>query len=270
MSNCLAHYDTLGEEILEQTDGKVDVFVAGMGTGGTLTGVGNKLKAKLPDVKVVGVDPVGSVMADPSDSPKPFLVEGIGKPFVPDTCVRKVVDKFYKVGDKESFEMAKRLIKEEGLLCGGSCGTAVYAAIQYALENNLGEDKRIVVVLPDSVRNYLTKFISDEWMVAKGLQSNEIFLNKDSKLYGKKVSDLKLKNCRNYDFNLKVGDAFEIFNESSDSIPIVVGGVLKGALVEGQFLANVGSKGLNDEDSVQRAMTTDVPVVEMDTDLSIV
>ncbi|KAM9342275.1 cystathionine beta-synthase b [Pholidichthys leucotaenia] len=172
-SNPLAHYDTTAEEILEQCDGKVDMLVAGAGTGGTLTGVARKLKERCPNVKIVGVDPEGSVLMDSEEKNEivPFEVEGIGYDFIPTVLDRSVVDVWYKSTDLETFTMSRRLIREEGLLCGGSSGSAVAAAVKMARE--LEEGQRCVVILADSVRNYMSKFLSDQWMIEKGFLCQE-------------------------------------------------------------------------------------------------
>ncbi len=159
--NPLAHYEGTAEEIIEQTDGQLDYFVAGAGTGGTITGVAKKLKEKLPNVKVVGVDPVGSILAGPGPV-QSYKVEGIGYDFIPRVLDREVVDEWYKSDDRRSFILARRLIRKEGLLVGGSSGSAMAAAIEVARRE--GPNKRIVVLLPDSVRNYMTKFVEDSWM----------------------------------------------------------------------------------------------------------
>lgn len=164
LKNPEAHYNTTGPEIWEDMDGKIDVFVAGMGTGGTISGTGKFLKEKNPNIIVVGADPEGSVLS--GDSPKSYKVEGIGEDFVPITFNRQVVDEMIRVSDAESFAMARRLAREEGLLVGGSAGTAVAAALKYA--QRLPEGKNIVVLLPDSGRNYLTKIFSDDWMYDNG------------------------------------------------------------------------------------------------------
>uniref|UniRef100_A0A9J8CMZ5 Cystathionine beta-synthase n=1 Tax=Cyprinus carpio carpio TaxID=630221 RepID=A0A9J8CMZ5_CYPCA len=156
-SNPLAHYDTTAEEILEQCDGKIDMLVAGAGTGGTITGVARKLKEKCPNIKIVGVDPEGSILAEPEELNKTdktqYEVEGIGYDFIPTVMDRSVVDSWYKSTDEESFAMSRMLIREEGLLCGGSSGTAMAAALHVAKE--LEEGQRCVVILPDSIRNYM-------------------------------------------------------------------------------------------------------------------
>ncbi|KAI9010653.1 cystathionine beta-synthase, partial [Hyaloraphidium curvatum] len=174
--NPLAHYDGTAEEILKATGGKVDMFVAGAGTGGTIAGVGKKLKEKIPNVKIVGVDPNGSILALPESLNKEgihsYKIEGIGYDFVPDVLERQWVDEWVKTDDKEAFVMARRLIREEGLLVGGSSGTAMVGALRTA--KSLSEDQVCVVLLPDSVRNYMTKFLSDEWMMANGFMDTPV------------------------------------------------------------------------------------------------
>ncbi|XP_067111172.1 cystathionine beta-synthase b [Osmerus mordax] len=174
-SNPLAHYDTTAEEILEQCGGKVDMLVAGAGTGGTITGIARKLKEQCPNIKIVGVDPEGSILAEPEDLNKTdktqYEVEGIGYDFIPTVLDRSVIDSWYKSNDEDSFAMSRMLIKEEGLLCGGSSGTAMAAAVRVAQE--LKEGQRCVVILPDSIRNYMSKFLSDKWMCEKGFLSPE-------------------------------------------------------------------------------------------------
>ena len=161
-----AHYHDTAREILEQTDGgRFDYLVAGAGTGGTLTGIARRLKEEAPHVKIVGVDPVGSILAGPAPVSS-YKVEGIGYDFIPKVLDRDLVDEWIKSEDRESFLMARRLIRKEGLLCGGSCGTAMWGAVEVA--KRVGPGKRIVVILPDSVRNYMTKFMDDQWMKESG------------------------------------------------------------------------------------------------------
>jgi cystathionine beta-synthase len=163
--NPLAHYHGTGQEILDQTDGKLDACVMTAGTGGTITGVARKLKEKVKGVRIVGVDPVGSILAGPGPIAS-YKVEGIGYDFIPDVLDRKLVDEWVKTEDRESFLMARRLIRQEGMLCGGSSGSAVWAAKKVA--ERMGPGKRIVVILPDSVRNYMTKFLDERWMKENG------------------------------------------------------------------------------------------------------
>ncbi len=137
----------------------------GVGTGGTITGVAKKLKEKIPGIKIVGADPYGSILGG-GDDIYPYQVEGIGYDFFPDVLDNNLVDEYVKTADKESFVLARRLIREEGLLCGGSSGSALYAALEKAKDLQAGQ--KCLVLLPDGVRNYLSKFISDEWMKKEG------------------------------------------------------------------------------------------------------
>ncbi|XP_048349269.1 cystathionine beta-synthase-like [Sphaerodactylus townsendi] len=175
-SNPLAHYDTTAEEILEQCDGKVDMIVVGAGTGGTITGIARKMKEKCPECKIVGVDPEGSIVALPSSlntaEDATMEVEGIGHDFIPTVLDRSVIDQWYKSNDTESFLMARRLIREEGLLSGGSAGSAMCAAVKLAKQ--LKEGQRCVVLLPDSVRNYMSKFLNDKWMITNGFLKEDV------------------------------------------------------------------------------------------------
>lgn len=173
--NPLAHYVTTGPEIWEDSSGKVQVFVAGTGTGGTISGVGRYLKEKNPDVLVVGADPEGSILS--GDTPRPYKVEGIGEDFIPRTFDRRVVDDMVRVSDKDSFSTARRLAREEGLLVGGSSGTAVAAALRYA--QRLAEPAYVVALCPDTGRNYLSKLYSDTWMRENGFPEEEWAERKD-------------------------------------------------------------------------------------------
>ena len=163
--NPKTHYETTGPEIWRQTDGKIDVFVTGVGTGGTISGIGRYLKEQNPDVVVVGADPEGSVYS--GDEPRPYLVEGIGEDFWPGTFDPSVVDRYVKVSDKDSFRVARAITRQEGILVGGSAGTAVFAALRVARE--FDETKTIVVLLPDTGRQYLSKVYSDSWMLQHGM-----------------------------------------------------------------------------------------------------
>ena len=161
-----AHYRTTGPEIWDQTEGRIDVFVAGMGTGGTISGVAKYLKEQKPSVHIVGADPEGSLYSGPV---APYKVEGVGEDFMPGTMDIKLVDQIVQVTDKESFVAARRLAREEGILVGGSSGLALHAAIQVARDR--GPDEVIVVLFPDTGRNYLSKFFNDEWMRQNGFMA---------------------------------------------------------------------------------------------------
>jgi cystathionine beta-synthase len=165
LANPEVHYRTTGPEIWEQTEGRITAFVSGCGTGGTLSGVGKFLKEKNPQIKVVGADPEGSVLS--GDTPRSWKVEGIGEDFVPKTLNSHVVDEWVRVGDAESFHIARMLARKEGILAGGSSGTAVAAALRFA--RRLGKDDLIVALCPDTGRNYLSKFFDDHWLAENNL-----------------------------------------------------------------------------------------------------
>ncbi len=163
-ANPFTHELSTGPELWRQTGGKIDAFVCGVGTGGTATGIGRYLKARNPDVQIIGADPEGSLYS--GDTVRPYLTEGIGEDFWPETFDPKVVDRWERVGDAEAFAMARRCSREEGILVGGSCGTALVAAMRYAKDQP--EDATIVVLLPDSGRGYLSKLYDDAWMTEHG------------------------------------------------------------------------------------------------------
>ncbi len=175
--NPRSHYLTTGPEIWEQTRGKVTDVVIGMGTGGTISGTGRYLKEQNPKIKVIGVDPEGSILAEtwrqghvpPEPEPKTYKIEGIGEDFLPSALDLSIVDEVIQVGDKESFSWARRLVKEEGIFCGGSAGSALAAAMQYGAD--LAPDRLLVVLLPDSGSRYLSKFYDDKWMRENGFLS---------------------------------------------------------------------------------------------------
>tara|TARA_B100000963_G_scaffold73601_1_gene61561 strand:- start:1442 stop:2344 length:903 start_codon:yes stop_codon:yes gene_type:complete len=166
-SNPEAHYHGTAEEILDVFGKDLHMVVMGVGTGGTITGVAKRLKEEIPDIVIVGADPVGSILGGGTDV-EPYLIEGIGYDFFPDVLDNDLVDEYVKTEDEESFIMARRLIKEEGLLCGGSCGSAMVAALKGA--KHLDKNKKCLVVLPDSIRNYMTKFPNDQWMKDQGFK----------------------------------------------------------------------------------------------------
>jgi len=165
-ANPRSHYETTGPEIWKQTDGEIDVFVAGVGTGGTITGAGRYLKEQEPSIEVVGADPEGSIYTKgPHGRVHQYEVEGVGEDFYPETVDLDVIDRFIEVTDEESFAMARRLARTEGVLTGGSGGMAVEAALRVAGED---ESLLVVVIVPDSGRGYLSKVFNDEWMESKG------------------------------------------------------------------------------------------------------
>jgi len=157
------HHHTTAQEILDDAGEGLAMVVISVGTGGTITGISRKLKEVNPNIKIIGVDPFGSILGGGTEV-YPYLVEGIGYDFIPAVLDNSIVDEYIKVHDKDSFLTARKLIKEEGLLVGGSSGTAVFAALQAAKQLKKGQ--KCVVILPDSIRNYLTKFVDDKWMRA--------------------------------------------------------------------------------------------------------
>lgn len=171
--NPQAHEETTGPEIWRQTAGKITHFIAGMGTGGTITGVGRYLKSQNPHVQIVGVDAVGSILYDLHRTgeivkAESYKVEGIGEDFLPSTTDLSVIDTIMQVNDRESFLMTRRLVREEGIFCGGSSGSAVAGALKYARSQQLGPQDVVVVILPDSGSRYLSKVFDDEWMRENG------------------------------------------------------------------------------------------------------
>ncbi|MFQ6678295.1 MAG: cystathionine beta-synthase [Fidelibacterota bacterium] len=160
-----AHYEGTAEEILADFGADLDMCVMGAGTGGTITGVAKKLKEKIPSIKIIGADPYGSILGG-GDEVFPYQVEGIGYDFFPDVLDNTLIDEYVKVNDQDSFAVARRLIKEEGILCGGSSGTAMVAALKKG--KGLKKGQKCLVILPDGVRNYMSKFLSNEWMKEQG------------------------------------------------------------------------------------------------------
>jgi len=161
-----AHYKYTAQEILDDMGDDLAMVVMGVGTGGTITGVAKRLKEANPQIQIIGVDPYGSILGGGTDVHS-YLVEGIGYDFIPDVLNNKLIDEYIKVNDKDSFTIARRLIREEGLLVGGSSGTAVWAALKAA--RRLKKGQKCLVILPDGVRNYMSKFVDDNWMRANGM-----------------------------------------------------------------------------------------------------
>ena len=166
-SNPEAHYYGTAEEIIKDFNNNLDMVVISVGTGGTITGIAKRLKEEMPAIKIIGADPEGSILGG-GEKVSPYLVEGIGYDFIPDVLDNSLIDEYIKTKDEESFIMARRLIKEEGLLCGGSCGATMVAALKAA--SKLKNGQNCLVILADGIRNYMTKFPNDSWMEENGFE----------------------------------------------------------------------------------------------------
>lgn len=232
-ANPEAHYVSTAPELWEQTGGEMDVFCAGMGTGGTISGCGKFFKDKKPGFQVVGVDPIGSlyyeyVKTGRLTKPFSYYVEGIGEDFLPGTMNLKIIDTIIRVDDKECFHMTRELVRQEGIFCGGSSGAAVAGAIKYA--EQLGDEKKnIVVLLPDSAQKYLSKIFDDEWMRSNG------FLEEDDPLG--MVRDLLAQKRQRSIVTGKKGDSLKnvigLMKEHGISqVPVLDGGRLSGLVSE--------------------------------------
>ncbi|MDA7977893.1 MAG: cystathionine beta-synthase [Pirellulales bacterium] len=225
MSNPEIHELTTGPEIWEQTGGKVTCFVSGIGTGGTISGVGKYLKGRNANIKIVGADPDGSILS--GSTPKSWKVEGIGEDYVPKTFNGQVVDDWVRVTDQESFMAARRVAREEGLLIGGSSGTCVAAALRYA--ERLKADDLVVVIFPDTGRNYLSKVFNDDWMRENGYLGEE----RKPATAGDVIATLGDRPLLSLTPNHTVQDAIDMCRDKSISqIPIVEGGQVVGGIQE--------------------------------------
>jgi len=228
-----AHYLYTGKEIVEQTGGKLDYVVLTAGTGGTLAGVAKRLKEEVPGVRVIGVDPVGSIIAGPGPIGS-YKVEGIGYDFIPKVCDRSNVDEWVKTEDRESFLTARRLIRHEGLLCGGSSGSAVWAAIQVA--QRVGPGKRFVILLPDSVRNYMTKFLDPQWMKENGFTEKSWEQNS----VGDLLRSLQRREVLTANTADTVADSVLTMKERGVSqLPVIDEGRLVGIITESDLLGKL-------------------------------
>jgi cystathionine beta-synthase len=222
MANPQAHYDVTGPEIFEQTGGELDAIVISVGTGGTISGVGRYFKGSAPNVLIVGADPEGSIYtAQGDDDVHPYLVEGIGKDTWPKTMDADVVDEWIRVSDRDSFIVARRLAREEGLLVGGSGGTTVWAALEVA--KKLGPGKTILSMLPDSGRSYLSKFYDDNWMLEHGFVERRAPLpTVEQLLAATRAEEHEVPELVTISAHQKVGEAIDVMQRYSISqLPVV-------------------------------------------------
>jgi cystathionine beta-synthase len=261
--NPQAHFDTTGPEIWEQTEGRIDAFVAGVGTGGTITGCARYLKERKPDVLVVGADPEGSVFSAPDQPALPYLVEGIGEDFWPQTFDPSVVDRYVRVSDRDSFLTARAITRREGILVGGSSGTALFAALEVA--RDLPDDAVVVVIFPDTGRNYLSKLYSDSWLLQYGFIERAQPIRVDEVLRGKTGELPELITVQAHD---KVRQAVDVLQQHGISqAPVVrdeTGDVSSfvGSIRERQLLDRV----FRDPDALQadvaEVMGPPIPLIE--------
>jgi cystathionine beta-synthase len=242
LSNALAHYETTGPEIWDQTDGKVTHYVAGVGTGGSMCGVAKFLKEKNPSIVTVGVDTYGSVFKKYKETGifdekeiYPYLTEGIGEDILPKNVDFSLIDHFLKVTDKDSAIMTRRLAKEEGLFVGWSCGSAVFGALEYARENRLGKDDVVVVILPDHGTRYLNKIYNDDWMKNHGfVEERDYATARDI------IRDRQGKALVMADPDMPLSDAILLMNkEGISQIPVGRGQEVHGSLTDSNVLAKL-------------------------------
>lgn len=274
-SNPLAHYDGTAEEILEACDGKLDMLVCAAGTGGTMTGIARKIKERCPTCKIIGVDPVGSIIAEPeelnkSDGSGFYEVEGIGYDFIPTVCERRYVDQWYKSEDKPSFQMARRLINEEGLLCGGSSGASMYCALKAAADYHLTAGQKVVVILPDSIRNYMTKFLSDDWLIERHFLDHELGMTEETSWWwNQPVSALKLKAPLTVNPNVTIQDALKLLRrEGFDQVPVVDDtGNVTGMLAVAHMMLLVTKGKVKVTDTIDKVIYKQFKQVTVDTTL---
>jgi cystathionine beta-synthase len=262
-ANPNAHYATTGPEIWEQTGGAIDVLVAGVGTGGTITGAGRFLKEKKPSVIVVGADPEGSILASRLNgkrgTARPYRVEGIGEDFVPGTLDLGVIDEMVTVSDKDSFLTARRLAREEGIIAGGSSGTALFVALQVA--RRLPAGKTVVVILPDSGRSYTDKMFSDDWMAEFGyIRSKGRRVSVDAVLRSKPNSVRAVIGVGPRD---KLSKAIAIMTKHDISqLPVIRGGHQVGSVGVASMIKKVAEKKAGLSLPVEKIMEPPLPVVE--------
>lgn len=287
--NPLAHELGTAEEVWEQTEGRITAIIAGAGTGGTITGLARGLHKHNKDIKVIAADPQGSILALPSHlndefKDQPYKVEGIGYDFIPDVLDQKAVDKWYKTDDRDSFHYARRLIAEEGLLAGGSSGSALACLVAANREIGFTKDDVVVVILPDSIRSYLSKFIDDDWLAANDLlpptppsesetpqlsRSRTDSLRQNDQFRGARVKDLRLKPVQTVTSDSTCSSAIEVMREKGfDQLPVLApkGRRLVGLVTLGNLLSRISHGRATGKSPVAEVMFDFTQISEVITD----
>jgi cystathionine beta-synthase len=269
-ANPIAHYATTGPEIWRDTDGKVTHFVCGMGTGGTISGVGKFLKEKNPRVRVIGVDPLGSILKDYFYKKEiikahTYKIEGIGEDFVPESTWFDYIDDVVKVGDKESYLMTRRLAREEGILAGSSSGAALVAARQVA--GTLGPDHVLVVLLPDTGERYLSKAHNEEWLKEQGYLEEPVA----PLMAILRAKERALPGVITIDVAAKVREAVDMMRQYNVSqLPVLDTGIMVGSLREEALMKALLENPKMYDDYVAKVMEKPFPIVEPGADLDAV
>ena len=267
-ANPEAHYRTTGPEIWRDTDGKITHFVSGIGTGGTISGVGKFLKEKKSAIQIIGADPVGSILKTYKETEKitegtPYLVEGIGQDCIPENVNFNYIDRIINVSDKDSFASARLLTREEGIFCGGSSGTILYAALRLAEE--LDEKAVIVFIVSDTGERYLSKFHSDEWLKENRLLSPEARTLKDLK-------ELKMNGSLVFlSAKDKVKKAVEVLNSKGFSqLPVIENGQSVGSIKEGKLMNSILRNNNLLDANIEEIMDPGFPTLDGRTELPVV
>jgi len=257
------HYKTTAPEIWQQTDGEFDVFMAGVGTGGTITGIGTYLKEKNPAIKVVGVDCEGSIIAEYKKTGKlgvaqSYVLEGIGEDFIPGNYNFDVIDDFVVVGDKESFLMTRSLLTNEGIYAGGSSGAAIVAAIKYA--KTLSEPKKILVLLPDSGNRYTSKIFNDDWMSDNGYMDSSFNVLISEVLEKLNKGQKKFISITD---SATIGDAIDLMEKHNISqLPVYGDNHIKGIVTESNLMKPVFQGEFSLTDSISLAMKDKFKIID--------
>jgi len=270
LSNTQAHYESTGPEIWQQTEGRITHFVAGMGTGGTISGTAKYLKEQNPNIQIIGVDTIGSVYASYSKSRvfdktqiAPYLTEGIGEDIIPANINFDYIDDVIACPDKEAFITTRALARREGLFVGGSCGSAVWGALQYIRRENLGADAVVVVLLPDSGTRYVGKIYNDEWMQANGFLAPVNVISAVDILSHKSERKSHLMSVASSSL---ISEAIEIMNRQSVSqLPVIDAGELVGSLSDNHILGMLIEDPSAASKPVHLVMDKPFPVVPSDT-----